>query len=133
MDKNIHKQQTFKVTSIPQVKPLVSGRTPCGPDPMTSPQGVQPIRDMAESINIDLEMERLEMELHNRDRINSIYDQLGHMYDQVIWSYKKRKMLVYNPNIFKTMTKAIFIDWVIDNNPELKKEINHLTHSTFNV
>ena len=68
----------------------------------------------------DLEVEQMETEILHQDQLNTMYDKLGYIYDQVIGSYRKGEQIIYNPNICKRMTKNIFIEWVIENNPELK-------------
>ena len=78
-------------------------------------------------LDIDIEIEKYELQLTKHDRINSLYDQLAKIYDQTIGSYQRREHTIYNPYIFRKITKQMFIQWVIDNNPDLESEIEELT------
>lgn len=66
--------------------------------------------------------EQLEIEIYRNDKENSVYDDLSLLYDETIGSYQNGEQALYNPNIFYYMTKKKFINWVMNCNPDLKKE-----------
>ena len=69
--------------------------------------------------NDDNEQSELEIEFNKYNQIISLYDKLDRIYNDVIYNYQQGKSLVYHPDIFKNLTKSVFMDWVIDNNPKL--------------
>lgn len=46
-------------------------------------------------------------------------DCLYQLYKNTFEPFRKGEMLVFNPNVFSGLTAEKFIDWAINNNPDL--------------
>ena len=79
--------------------------------------------ELNEKLRDDLELEKIELEVQKNNEINIIYDDLSHIYDEIIGRYQNGEFAIYNPHIFRKLTKKFFINWVITNNADLEKEI----------
>jgi hypothetical protein len=50
---------------------------------------------------------------------NKLYDHLGYLYRATIESFVDNNLYIYQPSIFTKLSCQQFIQWVIDNNPNI--------------
>ena len=69
----------------------------------------------------DYEYYEHDLQYEKEEKIYLLLQQIDVLYEKVFGKFMEGDKLIYNPNIFSKLTKEKFRDWIIINNPEIKK------------